>query len=40
MSGRYVERGTVVPSSPESLDPGRARELWDVSAELVGLPAA
>ncbi len=38
-SGRYVERGTEAPSSPESLDPGRARELWDVSAELVGLEA-
>jgi protochlorophyllide reductase len=38
-SGRYVERGTEAPSSPESLDPGRARELWDVSDELVGLAA-
>ncbi len=38
-SGRYVERGTEAPSSPESTDPGRARELWEVSAELVG-PAA
>ncbi|MGY1672362.1 SDR family NAD(P)-dependent oxidoreductase [Geodermatophilus sp. SYSU D00710] len=39
-SGRYVERGTEAPSSPESLDPGRARELWDVSDELVGLSPA
>jgi protochlorophyllide reductase len=37
-SGRYVERGTEAPSSPESTDPDRARELWDVSAELVGAP--
>ncbi|MGY1666466.1 hypothetical protein [Geodermatophilus sp. SYSU D00696] len=39
-SGRHVERGTEAPSSPESLDPGRARELWDVSDELVGLSPA
>ncbi|MGR7027813.1 hypothetical protein [Geodermatophilus sp. URMC 62] len=39
-SGRYVERGVEAQSSPESLDPDRARDLWDVSAELVGLPAA
>ncbi|WP_448639851.1 SDR family NAD(P)-dependent oxidoreductase [Geodermatophilus sp. URMC 63] len=38
--GRYVERGVEAPSSPESLDPGRARELWEVSAELVGLSVA
>ncbi|MGY1715756.1 SDR family NAD(P)-dependent oxidoreductase [Geodermatophilus sp. SYSU D01106] len=37
--GRYVERGVEAPSSPESLDPRRARELWDVSADLVGLQA-
>ncbi|MGY1695935.1 MULTISPECIES: SDR family NAD(P)-dependent oxidoreductase [unclassified Geodermatophilus] len=38
-SGRYVERGVEAPSSPESRDPARARELWDVSDELVGLAA-
>ena len=38
-SGRYVERDREAPSSPESTDPDRARELWDVSAELVGVPA-
>jgi hypothetical protein len=38
-SGRCVERGVEAPSSPESLDPDRARDLWDVGAELVGLPA-
>jgi len=38
-SGRYVERGIEAPSSPESTDPDRARELWEISAELVGLPA-
>ncbi|MGY1607189.1 hypothetical protein [Geodermatophilus sp. SYSU D00700] len=39
-SGRHVERGTEAPSSPESLDPGRARGLWDVSDELGGLSPA
>ncbi|MEX5719689.1 SDR family NAD(P)-dependent oxidoreductase [Geodermatophilus maliterrae] len=34
-SGRYVERDAEAPSSPESTDPDRARELWEVSAELV-----
>ncbi len=35
-SGRYVERDREAPSSPESTDPDRARELWEVSDELVG----
>ena len=35
-SGRYVARGAESPPSPESTDPARARELWDVSDELVG----
>ncbi|WP_176450031.1 hypothetical protein [Geodermatophilus saharensis] len=39
-SGRYVERGVEAPSSPESLDPVRARELWNVSDELVGAAPA
>ena len=34
-----IRRGVEVPSSPESTDPDRAGELWEVSAELVGLPA-
>ncbi len=38
-SGRYVARGAEASPSPESTDPERARELWDVSAELVGVPA-
>lgn len=34
-TGTYVERGRVTPSSPESYDTGRARQLWEVSRELV-----
>ncbi|WP_431921737.1 SDR family NAD(P)-dependent oxidoreductase [Amycolatopsis tucumanensis] len=30
-SGSYVDRGAVVPSSPESYDPRRERELWDAA---------
>jgi NAD(P)-dependent dehydrogenase (short-subunit alcohol dehydrogenase family) len=33
-SGRYLERGVETPSSPESRDPARARELWEASLEL------
>ncbi|MGY1687321.1 SDR family NAD(P)-dependent oxidoreductase [Geodermatophilus sp. SYSU D00867] len=33
-SGRYLERGVEAPSSPDSRDPGRARELWEASLEL------
>ncbi|PWW24536.1 protochlorophyllide reductase [Geodermatophilus normandii] len=35
-SGRYLERGVEVPSSPDSRDPARARELWEASRELTG----
>ena len=35
-TGRYVEVGRVVASSPESYDPHRARHLWDESAALLG----
>ncbi len=31
----YVEQGRPAPSSPESYDLDRARELWEVSADLV-----
>ncbi|MGY1830422.1 SDR family NAD(P)-dependent oxidoreductase [Geodermatophilus sp. SYSU D01180] len=33
-SGRYLERGVEAPSSPDSRDPGRARELWEAGLEL------
>ncbi|MGY1779572.1 SDR family NAD(P)-dependent oxidoreductase [Geodermatophilus sp. SYSU D01036] len=33
-SGRYLERGVEAPSSPDSRDPARARELWEASLEL------
>ncbi|MGC4934988.1 SDR family NAD(P)-dependent oxidoreductase [Gordonia sp. DT30] len=33
-SGEYIDRTRVVPSSPESYDPQRERELWDFLEEL------
>lgn len=37
--GEYISMGKVFPSSPLSQDRAKARELWDASAEMVGLPA-
>ncbi|MDQ3035724.1 MAG: SDR family NAD(P)-dependent oxidoreductase, partial [Myxococcota bacterium] len=36
-SGRYFRHRDEVPSSPESRDEAKARELWEDSRELVGL---
>jgi retinol dehydrogenase-14 len=36
-TGKYFVGCREAPSSPESLDPARARRLWDVSARLTGL---
>lgn len=38
-SGAYLDRGRVVPSSPESYDEEREEELWRCAAELCGVPA-
>lgn len=35
-AARYVSLGREEPSSPESYDTGRARELWEASERLVG----
>lgn len=37
VTGRYYEGERVVESSPDSHDRDKARELWETSAELVGL---
>ncbi|WP_225439898.1 SDR family NAD(P)-dependent oxidoreductase [Amycolatopsis eburnea] len=39
-SGAYLDRGRVVPSSPESYDEEREEELWRGSAELCGVPVS
>ena len=39
-SGDYLDRGHLADSSPESYDPEREKELWEVSAELVGITTA
>jgi NAD(P)-dependent dehydrogenase (short-subunit alcohol dehydrogenase family) len=38
ITGRYFDEGHEAPSSPASYDEAVARRLWDVSAELCGLP--
>ena len=38
-AGRWQSRTLVVPSAPLSYDQQLARELWDVSAAAVNLPA-
>ncbi|QFU89063.1 SDR family NAD(P)-dependent oxidoreductase [Amycolatopsis sp. YIM 10] len=37
-SGSYLDRGKVVPSSPDSHDETREEELWQVAARLCALP--
>ena len=37
-SGAYIDRGRVVPSSPESYDEEREEALWRDAAELCGMP--
>lgn len=34
-AGSYIDRGTVVPSSPESADRAREEELWGFAADLL-----
>ena len=38
-SGAYLEMGKVVPSSPESYDPARERDLWQAAERLAAVPA-
>jgi NAD(P)-dependent dehydrogenase (short-subunit alcohol dehydrogenase family) len=40
VTGRYFEKGQAVDPAPLARDEALARRLWDVSAALVGLPAA
>jgi len=40
VSGQYFENGRAVAPAPPASDPALARRLWDVSAAMVGLPAA
>jgi len=37
VSGKYFYQKRAVPSSPNSLDEEKARQLWEVSAEMTGL---
>lgn len=37
VTGKYFFNKKAVPSSDASYDPGTARRLWDVSAEMVGM---
>lgn len=39
-SGDYLDRGRLADSSPESHDPKRELELWEVGARLVGIATA
>jgi len=39
LTGKYISMGKVFPCSPLSQDRAKARELWDASAEMLGLPA-
>ena len=38
VTGKYFEKGQAVEPAPLALDENLARRLWQVSAELVGLP--
>jgi NAD(P)-dependent dehydrogenase (short-subunit alcohol dehydrogenase family) len=40
VTGRYLDQGRDVPSSPESYDEAVARRLWEASSALCALPAA
>lgn len=37
MSGKYLDRGTLLKSSPLSYNKDNARELWETSMELTEL---
>ncbi len=39
ITGKYFEKQQAVRSSPVSYDEAAARQLWQVSAELTGLPS-
>ena len=38
MSGAYYDKRRIAPANPQAYDPELAAQLWDLSAELVGLP--
>lgn len=38
-SGSYIDRGKIVPSSPESYSQEREEQLWSAASRLCGLPA-
>jgi retinol dehydrogenase-14 len=40
VTGEYFENGVAVPPAPLAQDEALAKRLWDVSAQMVGLPAA
>jgi hypothetical protein len=40
LTGAYIQDEKEVTPSPQARDDNLARELWERSAELVGLPAA
>lgn len=39
VSGKYLEKKQIVPSSPRSFDEAQAAALWELSANLTGIPA-
>ena len=39
VSGKYLDKKKVVPSSARSFDEAQAAALWELSANLTGIPA-
>ena len=37
ISGKYIKKNQIVPSSKESYDDTAAKRLWDISIELTGI---
>jgi len=40
VSGKYLEKRKIVPSSKRSYDQAQAAALWELSASLTGLPSS